>query len=554
MRGWLARGEEWLRTARATTAPDAAATLISRARTLIPDLTIPPELLRRLAPPPVTDVGHDLRDGHVLVTWQRSASSVGTVSYAVRRYRSVRPPRPDRGGSIVGRTLHEQMLDEQAPVNEPLWYTVTAERDGVISDESGPQGPVLVQPEVTGERVTGGDGTVEIRWRTPPQAMKVLIFRTTSQEPGQKPSREHRPAGDPYAVINALPGAEDRYVDTGVVNERYYGYWLVVAYQAAEGAEHHTDGRFVGTTPAPPPQPTVVTRITLLPDDPARLAIDVAAPAAGHLRLLTAYRTPPPAGTLIPASEVPQVGDVLRVSEEHATASGSLPGRSVIRLLVEPPAIETTLVIVTVSGERAALGARLRWRPIVNLGPVFAERRGDQLRVSWDWPRGLEEVLVRWQQPGHTQQETTVTRGSGIQVTVTGADVSLAAFPMFRVDAYRLTGRPAVAEVPPRPIVEYSINHVDNGLLHRLLRRSPKLFLQLVARQEVNVPRLLLVGKRGRRSPSRRTDASPCSPRPTSCFPPTNPSVSSYRRPRSRAVTGWRVSRRKAASTCATRP
>ena len=167
VRRWLARGEEWLRTARMTPAADTAVTLIARARTLIPDLTVPPDLLRRLAPPPVTGVDHDLRAGRVLVTWLRSASSAGTVSYVVRRYQSAQAPRPDRGGIIVNRTPREQLLDEQAPVNEPLWYTVTAERDGVIGDESDPHGPVLVQPEVTEEQITGGDGTVEIRWRTP---------------------------------------------------------------------------------------------------------------------------------------------------------------------------------------------------------------------------------------------------------------------------------------------------------------------------------------------------------------------------------------------------
>ena len=308
-------------------------------------------------------------------------------------------------------------------------------------------------------------------------------------------SQEQRPTGDPYAIIEA--GAEDRYVDTGVVNERYYGYWLVVAYRAAEGVEQHTDGRFVGTTPASPPRPTVITSITLLSDDRMRLAVDVAAPAVGHLCLLAAHRTPRPLGTLIPASQVPQVGDLLRVSEHASTESGL----SVIRLLVEPPAAETTLVIVTVSGERAALGARLRWRPVVDLGPIFAERRGDQLRVSWDWPTGLEEVLLRWQQPGHSQRETTVTRGNETQVPVTGAGVSLAALPVFRVGAYRLTGRPSVTDVAPRPVVEYFFDRVDNSPLHRLMGRQPRLFLRLVARQEVSVPRLLLVGKPGGSQP-----------------------------------------------------
>jgi hypothetical protein len=497
VRGWLARSEAWLRAANVTTATDAAATLVARARTLTPDLTIPPELLRRLAPPPATGLDHDLRDGHVFVTWQRSASSVGTVSYVVRRYQSARRPRPDRGGIIVARTPHEQMLDEHAPVNEPLWFTVTGERDGVIGDESDPHGPVLIQPEVTDERITGSDGTVEIRWRTPPQALKVLIFRSTGQEPGMEPSQEQGPPGDPYAIIDALPGAEDRYVDTAVVNERYYGYRLVVAYRATEGAEHHTDGRFVGTTPAPPPQPAVMTGVTLLPDDPARLAVDVATPTAGHLRLLAVYRTPPPAGTLMLASQVTQIGDILRVSEREVTETGS----PVIRLLLEPPAAETTLVIVTVSGERAALGARLRWRPIVNLGPVFAARRGDDLRVSFDWPPGFDEVLLRWQQPGQSQRETTVTRGSVIQVRVTSASVSLAALPVFRVGTYRLIGRPSITDVPARPVVDYFFKRVDSSLFHRLLGRPPKLVLQLLARQEVSVPRLLLVGKPGPAQP-----------------------------------------------------
>jgi caspase domain-containing protein len=492
VRGWLARGEEWLRKAHVAAAQDTAVTLIARARTLIPDLTVPPELLRRLAPPPVTGLDHKLQDGRVLVTWQRSTVGVSTVSYVVRRYQSTPRPRPDRGGIIVNRTPHEQTLDERAPVNERLWYTVTAERDGVIGDESDPHGPVLVQPEVTDERITGDDGTVEIRWRTPPQALKVLIFRTT----GQEPSQDQGPAGEPYAIIEA--GAEDRYVDTGVVNERYYGYWLVVAYWGAEGAEQYTNGRFVGTTPAPPPRPGAITNVTLLSDDPARLAVEVAAPTAGRLCLLAAYRTPPPAGTLIRASLLPQVGDVLSVSQ-HEVAE---PEPSVIRLLVEPPAAETTLVMVTVSGERAALGPRLRWRPVVNLGPVFAERRGNDLRVFWDWPsQGLEEVLLRWQQPGQSQVEMTVTWGNVAQFPVTGASVSLAAFPVFRIGPYRLTGRPSSADVVPRPVVEYFFDRVDIGLFHRLLGRSPKLSLRLVARQEVSVPRLLLVGKPGPAQP-----------------------------------------------------
>jgi hypothetical protein len=489
VRGWLARSEAWLRTARLTAVPDVAATSVARARALTPDLAIPPELLRRLAPPPATGLDHELRDGHVLVTWQRSASIMGAISYVVRRYQSAPRPRPDRDGTIVARTPDEQTLDEHAPVNERLWYTVTAERDGAIGEESDPHGPVLVQPEVTSERITGGDGTVEIRWRTPPQALKILIFRVPGQEQG--------PAGDPYAIVDALPGAEDRYEDTGVVNERYYGYWLVVAYRAAAGAEHRTDGRFVGTTPAPPPRSADIANVTLFPDDPARMAVDLAAPAAGHLRLLAARRTPPPAGTLIPASQVPQLGDVLTVSEQEVSG----PRSPVIRLLVEPPATETTLVVVTVSGDRAALGARLLWRPVVNLGPVFAERRGDGLWVSWDWPQGVEEVLLRWQQPGQNQQERTVTGGGGIQVPVTGASVSLAALPVFRVGPYCLTGRESRADVPARPVVEYFFNRTDNSLLHRLLGRSPRLFLQLIARQEVRVPRLVAVRKPGSAQP-----------------------------------------------------
>lgn len=492
VRGWLARSEAWLRKASMSTAPDEVATLVARAHALTPDLTISPELMRRLAPEPATGLDHDLRDGQVLVTWQRSASSVGTIRYAVRRYRSAQCPRPGRGGILVARTPQAQLLDEHTPVNEPLWYTVTAERDGVPGDESDPHGPVLVQPDVTDERITGGDGTVEIRWRTPPQALRVLIFRSTSEEA----NREQVLAGPPYAIVDSLAGAEDRYVDTGVVNERYYGYWLVVAYRVTGGEEHRTCGRFLDTTPAPPPQAAVITGVTLLPDDPVRLAVDVAAPAIGRLRLLAASRTPQPAGTMLPAAQVSRVGDILQVSEREAEA-----GSSVIRLLVEPPAAETTLVVVTVSGERAILGDRLPWRPVVSLGPVFAERRGDFLRVSFDWQQGIEEVLLRWEQPGRGQQEITVTEARMIQVPVTGASVSVAALPVFSVGAYSLTDRPSVREVPPRPVVDYCFDHVDHSAVHRLLNRPPKLLLRLVARQEVCVPRLLLVGKRGMAQP-----------------------------------------------------
>jgi hypothetical protein len=104
---------------------------------------------------------------------------------------------------------------------------------------------------------------------------------------------------------------------------------------------------------------------------------------------------PPAAGTRLPSAVLP---------------GEPCPGVPVTGgLKCQAPTRPTVLVAVTVSGERAVTGDHAEWVPPTPAPRIIAQRRGDGVHLSWDWPHDVVEMEVRWRAGADAWQTMVVS-------------------------------------------------------------------------------------------------------------------------------------------------
>ena len=478
IQAWLEQGEALRAEAKTQEDPARARRLQNRARVLVPDLGFSDPV----APPPATNANCSVHDGLVTVSW--SPSPAPYVRYAVRRYTS-----SGSEPTLSPWVMTPAWIDNNPPINEPLWYAVIVEADGAVSDETARIGPAIVRPEVADLRLERGDSVVNLRWRTHQSAVSVQIFRAAGAEPSSNDL--------PYAECEPGVGGYGEYADEDVVNGRRYWYRVAVIYKQPDGTAEVTAGLVDSAVPGAMPIPAVVRGLELLDRQPLLLAIEVIEPYA-ELRIVQTLREPPAAGSIIDGKELASLGTVLPL------LSNSGFGDHLERLAIEAPIVDCFLVPVTVSADRAAVGGWFPWRPVHPLQQPAYRRRGDNLQVSWKWPSGVHEASIRWQEADGAWRERTVTTATIAYLGVTGAAVTVEVRPVLNVGSHRLTGPATLLVVEERPVVEYKFERVGSWLRRLLPGRKPAEFtLTVIARQDVRITRLLIVAQPGRTQPLR---------------------------------------------------
>jgi hypothetical protein len=366
------RALELQRQAQASTDADTGWRLLDEAVHLASDLSDVDYMRRQWPPQPPRSVVASLEGGVVTVRWTPSLSSAGPLVYRVRRLGS-----PD----LVAETAATSAEDPSPPVNVACAYSVVASREGVQS-ASVHTGQIWYRPEVLDLSVAQDDGQVTASWRLPAGAGRVAVVR------GESPPSS---TSDGSAVQAAPDGFTDRSVRDGVT----YHYLVAVSYVGPDGTEVLTRGlRFTGASVKPP---TPVSRLVLEPlaDEPGFVLARFATPPAGTVVLRALPALPPPPGARLPASVLPGL---------------PCPGVPVAGgLKCQAPAHAAVLVAITVSGERAVVGDHAEWVPPTAPPVVIAQRRGEGVHLSWDWPRDVVEMEVRWRADASPWQSMVVS-------------------------------------------------------------------------------------------------------------------------------------------------
>jgi hypothetical protein len=457
--------------------PDTTWQLLDQAESIAADLPELAELRERCPPQPPGGPQIQVEPSEVVITWPASPSRAGPVRYQVLRADRPFPAGPVAARRLTGTRIAETgelvVRDRAAPANTPLHYAVIAERGGVPAAPVT-AGPAWYRPEISDLRVTPGEGVVLAAWRTPPEASEVLVWRAEGRPP--------RGPADGKPVPLTGGGFADQQVRPGVT----YHYLLVTGYPGPDGQPVLTPGVRRTATPARPPEPVAELRLEPVADGPGWLTATYPPPRAGtvELRLLSEAPEHPP-GTRLPVAALPG----------QPVPAVPVPGG--LKVAAPPP--PAVLLVVTVNGDQAVLGAHREWRALPAPVGVRAHRRGDEILLTWHWPAGLGEIVVRWRPAGDSDlpwrtelvSAARYQTGGGVRLALgehryARYEVSVAA--VVRSGGEQLTGPAAMVTVDLPAVAWYTVSW--RGLRHRQLE------LAVRADRSVQVSQLLLIADR----------------------------------------------------------
>lgn len=302
-------------------------------------------------------------------------ASGGSHRYRIYRRAGGRPTGPTDGvrvGEVAGASYDDIGVESGVP----WYYAVFAVRGEVLSATAACVGPCVLTADVEQVQVTPGDGSLTLQWSVPPNADRIEVWRQVGREPSRR--------GDGQQVASTLTGVQD----TGLQNGTTYGYLIHVVYadQARTGAAPASGGLRIRAVPVAPPRMVSdlraqdtngVVQLTWTPVPGALVELRwTDGPSAAVAGTVIARQTADRYGALIPVS-----------SPGNATWT---PGRQGV-FRVTP---------VTVSGDVAALGREALITTVVEVAQLRSQVVGRTIVLTWQWPAGVEDVMVRWSSDG----------------------------------------------------------------------------------------------------------------------------------------------------------
>lgn len=438
---------------------DEAWLRLSDALQLASDLPGAREHQRRLPPLPPSSVQASADGPSVRIVWTDSPSRAGEIAHEVVR-RVGRAPFDSADGTLVSGGF-----DDTPPVNVPLYYAVYARR-GEATSSPVACGPVVVRPEPSHIDLASGDGTVTGRWDCPAEAARVAVYR------------------DGRPISTRREGFTDHAVTNGVTHR----YRVAAVY--LDGTEEiETAGVVMSITPHAPPDPVVA--FAMEPHSRERLLLRFEPPENGLVEAWLLDREPQwAAGAVIPHADL-----IGRRVEAAPHTHG----------LVVRPGASGILLLVTISGESAAVGASRRHVDLPAPSGLVATRRGAEVHLGFGWPGDAAAVAVTYEIGDEGAKRVSVSRAAymaegGVHLPVPESEpVKVSVSGTTEQEGSVLTGPPVTAKVAARPLVRYDVE--PSGPLWRRV-----LLLKLTPDKPVTLSRLDLVLRDGRVMPQRPSD------------------------------------------------
>ena len=336
--------------------------------------------------PPAPPANLSMRvDGRAMeIAW--SADGGELIRYSVVRTHSTVPSNHTDGDVLASELSQPRFRDDKAPIGTLVRYSVFATRDGSsFSDPATATSVVLPAP--FDFAASPGTTDVSLSWATPPEAAGVVVTETAPS--GDR--KEHRPATPGQLAVGGLT--------TGTK----YRFSAKAIYLLAGGERRESATIELDATP----------RGSIRPVDDLRVE---AAPSGHRARWSSVV------GYTVELWALPITAHVTPTTRIASAELSNLSGR---RLTLRPgsgAAGETVrefdalsdvslLVPITLDGDGGLVGAPQVAGSAPSVQKPTAERFGDELRLSWEWPTGDYMVEVGWQ-VGSNRNTRRVSRTS----------------------------------------------------------------------------------------------------------------------------------------------
>ncbi|MBX6388712.1 MAG: fibronectin type III domain-containing protein [Frankia sp.] len=382
----------------ATTALHAALAVDTQDDTLAERLAILPPL------PPASMSARV--DGRALdLAW--SAPGEESVQYWVVRTAGAAPVNPTDGQVLAARLTATRYRDQRPPVATPLRYSVFATRDGMLFSEPA-SAAAIVLPAPAELSASAGATDVTLSWSTPPEAAQVVVTQTAAD--GSR--LVHRPATPGQLTV------------TGLITGTRYRFSARCVYLLPGDRRGESEAVEVDATPRGAIRAVDDLRIEATEAGSRTTWSSVMGYSVELWALPVAARVT--AGARVSfAALAAQRGR--RLALRPLRAAGGVTARE-----FDPLPEVCLLVPVTVDGDGGLAGRPQIAGTVPTARTPTAERMGDELRISWEWPRGDYLMEVRWSVDGIPQvsllSRADYNAAGGVRLTNADAvrDVSIA--------------------------------------------------------------------------------------------------------------------------------
>ncbi|HEU4710271.1 MAG TPA: zinc ribbon domain-containing protein [Pyrinomonadaceae bacterium] len=322
--------------------------------------------LKRHPPQPVTNVRASVSNDHVLIQWSPT-TSLGDLEYVVVR-RELRAPSHPQDGDVVTRTTATSCSDRVAGAGSTVFYSVFAERGGVVSNPAASPG-LLITLEVSDFRLDAGDGFIRGSWVFDLPEGRVRVFRREAQPPETGTGHEISISGHSFK-------------DSHLQNGRIYYYRVQVEYRDARGSAVLTTGVVESAKPDKPPK--AIDHI-LVNYEEGLINLTWTPPPRGTVSIYRSTTEPDwKSGTQLQLANVGRLGARVQSTSESQAVDQNLPEGAVY------------YTPLTVFGDVAIIGTPRRFVALPDIQNLVAEDFGRYLQLRWEWPKDCSSAMVAW--------------------------------------------------------------------------------------------------------------------------------------------------------------
>ena len=325
-------------------------------------------------PPAPTNVTTKWLGNTLRLLWSE-VKARGKLSYVVLRKTNGAPSNPN-DGDVIAETTISQVDDSSIKPGTIYYYSIFSVRSGTQSKTFATSGPHLQVADACNVEYQAGNRQVSIKWQAPDGSALVEVWRREGLAPS------HRGEGKKITVSgNSL-------LDTGLQNERRYGYLIVAKYHHPEDSSRALYSKGIGILATPVALPEAIK--------------DLKISRSGHTVFL---------------SWTPVTGKAhVQIRQTQSIPNNTIPGR-IISLdnadqfgvpipITTAGTTQTTLktqgrvffVPLTVVLETAVLGKPVTVTTLDDVSNLVSKRNGNSIILTWLWPKGATEALVVYHQ------------------------------------------------------------------------------------------------------------------------------------------------------------
>lgn len=330
--------------------------------------------LERLPPLPPESVSLQIDERSITASW--SADGDDSVKFSVLRTTSEVPANP-QDGTVLARNIDEQHFqDTNAPIGVLVRYSVFATRDGwSYSDPTTASSRILPRPFDLGASASSTD--VALSWRTPPEAAGVLISQTA-------------PDGSRKEYSPEIPG---QFAVGGLITGTKYRFSIRAIYLLDNGQRFESEAAAIDVTPRGAIRAVDDLEVEAIPGGHKASW----SPVSGYAVELWVL----PIATQVALNASIPTSELVNLSGRRLTLrqGGATSRKTAVEF--DMLADVSMLVPVTLDGETGLVGAPI----VVGSAPPVrfpkAERFGNEVRLSWEWPKGDYMVEIAWGSEGN---------------------------------------------------------------------------------------------------------------------------------------------------------